>query len=99
MGFVVTSTVSLSRTSFASSQRRFLQCSESSELRPPNQLFDLATVRRSHANAEQLPWCRGTERRPHAAIPGRGPALHPVGCQNAVLIVELRPHCVRTKFS
>src|SRR4029077_16709962 len=83
-------TVSLSRTFFTSGQRRFLQYSESSELRCSDQLFDVATVRRSHTNAEQLPRRRGTEWRTPPAVPDRGAALDGVGAQDAVLIFVKR---------
>jgi hypothetical protein len=49
----------------------------------PGKLFDLAAVRQSHTNAEQLPRRRGTERQTHAAVPDRWPALHTVGAQDA----------------
>lgn len=78
-------TTVVSRACFASGERRFLQHSQSPELRQSYQPPQLTSIWVSHADAEQLSGQRRPERRSKSPLPDRRTALDPARAQAAIL--------------
>src|SRR5271165_5160911 len=66
-------------------ERRLLQHLQPPQLRQPDKLPHLASVRAGDADAEQLSGKRRPERRPQSAVPDRRPPVDPAGAQASVL--------------